>query len=210
MTSLETQRGSDIGPQVQPPHTFRSKVHIDGERVVLSIPARFDVGILAGAALIWGIGLLCVVNAWPTGVMSGGLISRLVNVALGILPSGWAMPALVAGFTLLSVVLGCVMIFAFFRFETATLDGSSLTLRTAILGIVFEEKSYAATSVTALRVASSADHRAASFLTSAGWDDEGTLAFDYGSETIVFGACLPVAEAHRVLPALKGALPAGA
>lgn len=199
---------NDTAPAVAKTGKPHARLTVEADRATLKIPPRHGLMYVGYSLIVWLFVGIIVVSAWPTGLPSGGgVISRLARAALSWLPAGWPMPVLITLFVLMTVVLVMVVAFMLLRVEVARFGASTLRLETWMAGRLIEEKEFDRASVVRLRGASDEDRKASSLFGETAWDDEGMLAFDYGTATVTFGACLPPAEAREIAARLRRELP---
>lgn len=166
-------------------------------RVAIPAPRNWPTILFLGFWLMaWAVGEIIVGALFLRGVLAT-LRGQTPNVGegagmlfMGIWLTFWTLGG---GFALL------VWLWSLAGREIITIDGEGLTIRRAVFGIG-PARRYVAGYVDRLRVA---DESGAS---SGPWG--GALAFDYGGDTIRFGAGLNPGEAREVLARIAARFPA--
>ena len=171
----------------------------DGSLVV-HMPAQRRGRYVVPLGVVWGIALVIVILAWPDGEIDHkGPVTGFLDDLLDFLPDSWRMPVLLSLFGLLSVLLLVAIVVIWFAREELEISRKELVLRAYAGRWRYQEQRYDMATLRALRLSTEQDVKAARLLSKLGWDDSGELAFDYGSETVVFGDWLTRAEARTVL-----------
>ena len=192
-------------PVVKPPAP-KHTAHVAGNRVILIMPglrSRDIILVSIGLVILW-----LAIEFWLTSPI-GSLF------APSPYPTDWLMDALYIVAVLLNTLLGAFLLYSLawqlVGQEVIEATASSLTVSRKLLGTC-RTRGYLAQHVKNLRVTSSNMNLDQAVLVLSRLflstkDEQGSLAFDYGSATFRFGQGIDEAEAKQVLSEIRQKFP---